>query len=70
MGTKPCRCGSGHNRFELRDAAGIFCTFVCDACEDKVKRTYNPAIFESRSAYAHTGEEADIDGGYEPYENY
>lgn len=57
---KPCNCGSGKPRYELRDAAGIFCCFYCDKCEAQKRAQFNPAIFDSRSAYAVTGEEADI----------
>lgn len=53
----PCRCGSDKPRFALHDAAGIFCTYVCDACEDETRKRYNPAIFEGSSAYAVTGDE-------------
>ena len=55
--SKLCRCGSGEIRRDLRDAAGIFCTFVCDACEDRRRATFNPAIFDN-ATYAACGEEA------------
>lgn len=58
--TKLCRCGSGEPRRELKDAAGIFCAFVCDACERQTRAKYNPAIFNPRGRYAVTGEEQDI----------
>lgn len=57
---KNCRCGSGLARHELRDAAGIFCAFVCESCEEKKRASYNPRIFDSGSAYATTGEEEDL----------
>lgn len=57
---KLCPCGSGNERYELRDAAGIFCTFVCESCEAEKRKRYNPSIFEERSTYAMTGEEEDI----------
>lgn len=56
----PCACGSNEARRELRDAAGIFCTFVCDRCEDEKRAKYDPAIFDGRSSYAVTGDEEDI----------
>lgn len=28
-----CTCGSGLGRYELVDARGIFCTYVCEKCE-------------------------------------
>ena len=58
---KLCPCGSGLERFELVDAAGIFCTFVCDDCEAGKRARYNPAIFDERGRYAMSGEENDID---------
>ncbi|MES2295370.1 MAG: hypothetical protein V4527_18890 [Pseudomonadota bacterium] len=57
---KPCPCGSNHPRYELRDAAGIFCAFVCVACEAEKRRHYDPSIFEAGTPYARTGEEDDI----------
>lgn len=57
---KLCPCGSGNYRSELRDAAGIFCTFYCVDCAKEKMARFNPAIFESRSSYAVTGEEQDI----------
>lgn len=42
---KPCSCGSGQSRRVLVDARGIFCTFVCDACEDKRAAEFRPDIF-------------------------
>lgn len=61
MSTKLCRCGSGLVRRELVDAAGIFCDFVCDRCEQRIRSHYNPNIFKPDSPYAITGEEADIE---------
>jgi len=29
----------------LRDARGIFCAFVCDACEEAKRKTFRPDIF-------------------------
>lgn len=60
MSQKLCPCGSGLQRRDLRDAAGIFCTFVCNCCEQKKRATYNPAIFRTDTRYAMTGEEEDI----------
>jgi hypothetical protein len=42
---KICPCGSGLHRRELKDARGIFCTFVCDKCEAAKKRNFRPDIF-------------------------
>ena len=41
-----CNCGSGKPRRELRDARGIFCTFVCDKCEARKRAEFRPEIFE------------------------
>lgn len=60
MPIRTCLCGSGLSRFEIVDAAGIFCTFACDRCEEEKRKKFNPAIFESGSPYAASGEEADI----------
>ena len=58
----PCRCGSGKPRFELLDAAGIFCGFVCDDCEATQRRKFRPEVFESGTQYAATGDERDLGG--------
>lgn len=58
--SKLCHCGSGEYRRELKDAAGIFCTFVCDKCEREKRQHFDPAIFDVGSVYARTGEEDDI----------
>ena len=42
-----CTCGSGHVRRELRDAHGIFCAFICDACEPRKRAVYHPRIFDA-----------------------
>jgi hypothetical protein len=42
---KACPCGSCLPRRELIDAAGIFCTFVCDKCEGEERKQFNPRIF-------------------------
>ena len=43
--TRPCPCGSGEPRRELRDAMSIFCAFVCDACEAGKRTEFDPRIF-------------------------
>ena len=61
---KTCsRCNNGKIRYELKDAAGIFCSFVCEDCEQYVRNEYKPSIFEPGTRYAQSGEEDDI--GYE-----
>jgi hypothetical protein len=43
---KPCpNCNSGLPRRELKDARGIFCTFVCDACAAKRRQEFRADIF-------------------------
>jgi hypothetical protein len=42
----PCICGSGKERYELVDARGIFCGYVCEDCEKEKKARYRPEIFE------------------------
>ena len=58
--TFPCRCGSGEQRYALKDAAGIFCEYVCEKCEAKTKKRWNPAIFDEGTSYALSGEEDQI----------
>lgn len=60
MPIRECTCGSGKERYDLTDAAGIFCTFVCESCESERRKRYDPAIFRTVSRYALTGEESDI----------
>jgi hypothetical protein len=36
---------SSHEMYELCDARGIFCAYVCDECIDEAKRGYRPEIF-------------------------
>jgi len=43
---KTCACGSGEEKYELLDARGIFCSFVCSKCEEKTKKKFRPEIFE------------------------
>lgn len=38
--------GSGLSRFALNDAAGIFCTFVCDECEREAMAEFRIEIFQ------------------------
>jgi hypothetical protein len=53
---KPCPCGSEKPRFELRDALGIFCTFICDDCEDEKRARFRPEIFSDPNWWQDTGE--------------
>lgn len=45
-GNRLCMCGSGKVRYDLTDAAGIFCGYVCEKCEAAKKAKFNPRIFE------------------------
>lgn len=45
MSVRPCPCGSGHPRYDLTDARGIFCAYVCDVCEDEKSSHYRKDIF-------------------------
>ena len=46
---RPCPCGSGEPSSPLIDARGIFCSYVCEACEEEVKSRYRPEVFEDAS---------------------
>jgi len=56
---KDCNCGSGLERFELIDARGIFCAFVCDSCEDEKRARYRADVFESSDYWADEPIESD-----------
>jgi len=47
-----CPCGSGHFPWELTDARGIFCSYVCQSCEAKVRAKYRPDIFTDSQYWA------------------
>jgi hypothetical protein len=42
---KFCTCGSNKQRRALYDARGIFCTYVCDDCEQRKMKGFRPEIF-------------------------
>lgn len=44
-----CSCGSGQPCRALHDVHSIFCAFVCDACEPRKRRSFDPRIFDARS---------------------
>jgi hypothetical protein len=46
---KLCHCGSQLPRRELRDARGIFCTFVCDKCERQKRSKFRADIFTDQN---------------------
>jgi hypothetical protein len=41
---KPCPCGSGLPRRELKDGYGIFMTFACSKCEARKMQGFRPDI--------------------------
>jgi hypothetical protein len=45
MPMRLCPCGSGEPRHELKDARGIFCTFICIKCEKAKRAKFRPDIF-------------------------
>jgi len=49
FGDRACSCGSGLPRYDLTDARGIFCCYVCDACERDRMKSYLPEIFTDPS---------------------
>jgi hypothetical protein len=64
--TQLCRCGSELPRYDLTDAAGIFCCYVCEECEAEKKKKYRPEIFEPGSRYAlYEGDEEQLEIDYE-----
>lgn len=42
---RKCMCGSGLEKWPLYDASGTFCTYVCDKCEGRRRREFDPRIF-------------------------
>jgi hypothetical protein len=47
---KPCFCGSGLSRRELKDGHGIFLTFACDKCERAKLSEFRPDIMTQYDA--------------------
>jgi hypothetical protein len=48
----------------LYDARGIFCTFVCDACEKRKRAQFRPEIFTNPSYDAPDLGDDEDDGDY------
>jgi hypothetical protein len=44
MAFRLCPCGSGHSRSDLKDARGIFVTFVCSACRAEKAKRFRPEV--------------------------
>jgi hypothetical protein len=55
-GNRLCICGSGKVRYELVDAAGIFCGYVCEKCEAAKRKEFNLLIFKTGNYFAELGE--------------
>ena len=47
-----CHCGSGLPSRELLDARGIYCSRVCDECEQRVRQQFRPDIFTDSNYWA------------------
>jgi len=58
-GNKACPCGSGEYKYELVDARGIFCAYVCSKCEDEKRKKYRIEIFEDPNYQCDEQVEAD-----------
>jgi hypothetical protein len=43
---KLCNCGSGIERFMLKDGHGIFLTYACDKCKEEKLSHFRPDIME------------------------
>ena len=55
-----CKSHNHHeDRFPLYDARGIFCAYVCDACEDEVRARYRVDIMEDSNYWADEAVEED-----------
>ena len=63
-----CSCGSGRERYPLKDARGIFCAYVCEKCETKVRKRYRRAIFSNPNYPTNEPVEPELD--YEDKRNY
>jgi hypothetical protein len=46
MSDKLCSCGSGQSRYDLTDARGIFCCYVCDECKQRKALRYRIEVLE------------------------
>lgn len=55
---RECSCGSGNTKYALYDARGIFCTYVCEACEECKREQYDPRTFTD---YSNVEEQIDDD---------
>ena len=62
MTIESCGCGSNKPRRALCDGNGIFCAYVCDRCESRVRARYRPEIMD------HPYTRLDVDEDIEPEE--
>ena len=60
MSDKLCLCGSGQSRYDLTDARGIFCCYVCDICKPSKASRYRIEVLEDPN-YDHDEEIDDLD---------
>ena len=49
MSDKLCSCGSGQSRYDLTDARGIFCCYVCDICKPSKASRYRIEVLEDHN---------------------
>ena len=61
---RECNCGSGATRRPLYDARGIFCTYVCDMCEERKRAQFRPEIFADPNYDAPDLGDDEDDGDY------
>lgn len=47
-----CSCGSGEEPWELKDARGIFCSYICVKCEAKIHKGFRQEIFSNSQYWA------------------
>ena len=45
-----CACGSGEQRYPLKDGYGFFLTYVCDSCVKRRRQEFRGNIFEQYDA--------------------
>ena len=59
---RTCNCGSGKPRQALYDGNGLFCSYYCGDCEQKVRSRYRPEILNR--PYTSEDVDEDIYGDY------
>ena len=61
MSDKLCSCGSNEPRYDLIDARGIFCCYVCDECKLRKALRYRVEVLEDPNYYCDEEIGDDID---------